>query len=143
MNTNRSDKLGSTKGLKLFGSRRGLAPYNAVQHVRAYQKLTKCTIGKSRLLQKTFERMAAAVTTAAVDFHEFAKFLNHGPIRADLSLQHSMYGPMTGYFQFYDTGSPGVSVQDLTDLAQQYAYLHPQTNTAAALLRMAAQRADK
>lgn len=125
MNTNRSDKLGSTKGLKLFGSRRGLAPYNAVQHVRAYQKLSKATIGVSGLLQKTFNRMAASVTTAAVDFHEFAKFLNSGPIQADLTGQHSMYGPMTGYFMFYDTGSPGVSVQDLTDLAQQYAYLHP------------------
>lgn len=143
MNTNRSDKLGSTKALKLFGSRRGLAPYQAIQEARAHKKLVSMMIGVSALLQKTFNSMAAAVNTAAVDFHEFAKFLHHGPIQADLTGQHSMYGPMTGYFQFYDTGSPGVSVQDLTDLAQQYAYLHPQTNTASALLRMAAQRADK
>jgi hypothetical protein len=72
-----------------------------------------------------FNKVARAAKGAIMDFHEFARFLHHGPVHADLSVQHSMYGPMTGYFQFYDTGSPGVSVQDLKDLALQYKYLHP------------------
>ncbi|MBL4908971.1 MAG: hypothetical protein JKX78_02940 [Alteromonadaceae bacterium] len=127
MNTNRSDKLGSTKALKLFGSRRGLAPYQAVQETRAHQKLVSMMVAPNEKVAAAFNRVAKAAKGAVMDFHEFAKFLNHGPIQADLSLQDHLSQPTTGYFKFwfYDPGSPGVSVQDLTDLAQQYAYLHP------------------
>lgn len=140
MNTNRSDKLGSTKALKLFGSRRGLAPYNAVQQVIAYKRLSTGIKATGVVLQRAFNAMADAIGKAAIDFHQFARFVNHGPIQSDLGLQsHLSIVELCGANPWYDAdsedvdpgmdeqyfGSPGVSVQDLADLAQQYMYLHP------------------
>ena len=133
MNTNRSYKLGTVKALKAFGARRGLAPYRAVQQVIAYKRLSAATRVGGNMLQKAFNQMAGAVQVAAIDFHQFARFVNHGPIQSHLDTQdHLTIAQICGDNPWYDAetfegfkGSPGVSVQDLADLAQQYKYLHP------------------
>lgn len=127
MNTNRSKKLSTKKAIKLFGPRKGAAVYFHVKRCNRQNALMKAAVAPAEKVAAVFNRLAVASKNAVMDFHEFARFLHHGPIQADLSLQDHLSQPTTGYFKFwfYDPGSPGVSVQDLTDLAQQYKYLHP------------------
>jgi len=87
----------------------------------------------SEKMSAAFKRLTAAASSAVMDFHQFAKFLHHGPINPELSLQDHLTiakpcgdNPWFKYPGHATKGNPGVSVQDITTMAQRYAYLHPQ-----------------
>lgn len=112
MNTNRSTTLGSKKAIKLFGPRKGAAVYYHVKRCNRQRALMKAALVPAEKVAAAFKHMATASKGAVMDFHEFARFLQHGP---------GVLRPVNPM----PNGSAGVSVQDLTDLAQQYKYLHP------------------
>jgi len=129
MNTNRSTKLGTVKALRRFGPRKGAEQYNLMQWTLANRKLSSMIMAPSEKMSAAFKRLTAAASSAVMDFHQFAKFLHHGPINPELSLQDHLAQPLMmprSQVMWLDTGSPGVSCEDITTMAQQYAYLHPQ-----------------
>ena len=132
MNTNRSTTLGSKKALKKFGPRKGHAVYNGLKRSNRQRALMRAAAIPAEKMSTAFKRMTKAAGRMAEDFHEFTKFLQHGPTAPEMSLQDHLAQPLAGHYSnamwaFYKEpkGNPGVGVSELTTLAQQYAYLHP------------------
>lgn len=122
MNTNRSQKLGTVKALRRFGSRRGMAAYNSTQWARQQKELLASMVVPNERMAEAFKRMTKAAKGAVLDFHQFAKFMHYGPLENSLTIVKPC-GDNPWFTKA--TGNPGVSVHDITTMAQQYAYLHP------------------
>lgn len=123
MNTNRSDKLGTLKALRRFGSRRGLAPYQAIQEARAHKKLVSMVSSPVRRAAEMLKHLAKTTNGAMPEIGELLSFVRFGPFEAPQICRENPWYDCPGKAK---VGNVGVSVQDLADLAQQYKYLHPE-----------------